>query len=386
MRVNRKRRSRSSLLKVWQALKMGRLAGPYPRKKAQDLRIVNLPSRYQYFLLRFIRKRSPEYVQDTVRAKFEERVADACLHYLSLKFGDTGGPRLTTKASYAISTLTLGARLEGIHKSAQGIAELLAQPLTNKRAIEDLAGCRRRLLIYLEPEGSTEYAYRTLTLEDLEDGSGDEVIINALMMDRATDLPQLFKHIRTLVECFEPAAAAIAATWIAGRVTAAVERHQRVHRLLTLKGNSGNRALEAWISDMLTIWETILGREIATSVASPGDKREGKAGGPLIRFLRDFGDILGIELSPDAWRRHVRDALALRRPASECRSMSDRPRPIDHIKTEAASRPEAEDALRRLAALMGAAFAREIAGKQLRMDDPSNLNLNDAQSSPEGQV
>jgi hypothetical protein len=66
--------------------------------------------------------------------------------------------------------------------------------------------------------------------------------------------------------------------------------------------------------------------------------------------------------------------------------MSDRPRPIDHIKTEAASRPEPEDALHRLAALMGAAFAREIAGKQLRTGAPSNLNSDDAHSSPEGQL
>jgi hypothetical protein len=312
MRVNRKRRSRPSLSKVWQALKMGRLAGPYPRKKAQELRIVNLPSRYQYFLLRFISKQSPKYVQDPVRAKFEARVADACLYYLSLRFGDTRGPRLTAKASYAVSTLTFAARLEGIRRSADGIAELVAHPLTNKRAIEDLAGCRRRLLTYLEPEGSTEYADRTFTLEDLEDGSGDEVIINAMMIHRATDLPQLFQYVRALKETSDPAAAAMAAKWITKRVTTALERHERVHGLLTRCGNSGNRALEAWLDDMLTIWERVLGREIATSVASPGDKREGKAGGPLIRYLADFGDILGIELSPDAWRRHVRDALAIR--------------------------------------------------------------------------
>ncbi|VVT02486.1 hypothetical protein RHIZ404_20001 [Rhizobium sp. EC-SD404] len=168
------------------------------------------------------------------------------------------------------------------------------------------------MLTYLEPEGSTEYADRTFTLEDLEDGSGDEVIINAMMIHRATDLPQLFKNIRLLVESPDPAAAAMAATWITERVRPALERHERVYGLLTRRGNSGDRALEAWIDDMLTIWEKFLGREIATSVASPGDKREGKAGGPLIRYLMDFGDILGIELSPDAWRRHVRDALVIR--------------------------------------------------------------------------
>jgi hypothetical protein len=66
--------------------------------------------------------------------------------------------------------------------------------------------------------------------------------------------------------------------------------------------------------------------------------------------------------------------------------MSDRPRPNTDIAAEAASRSEPEDALRRLAALMGAAFARELAGKQLATDDASHVNPDDVRSSPEGQL
>jgi hypothetical protein len=66
--------------------------------------------------------------------------------------------------------------------------------------------------------------------------------------------------------------------------------------------------------------------------------------------------------------------------------MSDRPRQIDHITSAETSRTEPEDALRHLAALMGAAFARELAGKQLPTENPLHLNPDDAHSSPEGQV
>ncbi|VVT02496.1 hypothetical protein RHIZ404_20002 [Rhizobium sp. EC-SD404] len=42
--------------------------------------------------------------------------------------------------------------------------------------------------------------------------------------------------------------------------------------------------------------------------------------------------------------------------------------------------------MHRLAALLGAAFARELAGKQLPPNDPSNRNPDNAQSSPKGQL
>ena len=290
------------------------LESPIGRYSAALAQRRALAQRYlfqQRSLLRWVRKLTARHVSNVLwHAQFQEVMMRACRGYQSTAFEDPGATK--PKASYSVSNKTLRARLIALIKNSIRIAELLAEPLTNKRARAGLAGCRRRLLDSVAPENASDELAGAFTIDDLENGSGDDIIINALMIDRTTDEPLLVTHMRTLVERSKPEAAISAAAWIVAHATIALERHGRVQGILTIPGNSGDRALKAWISDMLTIWETFLGREIATSVASPGDKREGKAGGPLIRFLMDFGDILGIELSPDAWRRHVRDALALR--------------------------------------------------------------------------
>jgi hypothetical protein len=290
------------------------LKPPVSRYSAALAQRRELSQRYlfqQRSLLRWVRKLAARHVSNVLwHAQFEEVVMNACRDYQSMAFDDFGATK--PKASYSVSNKTLPARLIAVRKNSTQIAKLLAEPLTNKRARADLAGCRRRLLDCVAPVNPSAELDRAFTIDDLENGRGDDIIINALMMDRTTDEPLLVAHMRSLVEGSKPEAAISAAAWIVAHAKIALERHRRVHRILTIPGNSGDSALEAWISDMLTIWEKFLGREIATSVASPGDKREGKAGGPLIRFLRDFGDILGIELSPDAWRRHIRDALAIR--------------------------------------------------------------------------
>ena len=259
----------------------------------------------------WVRKLTARHVSNVLwHAQFEEVMMDACRDYRSTAFEDPGATK--PKASYSGSNKTLRARLIAVIKNSIRIAELLAEPVTNKRGRADLAGCRRRLLASVAPENASAQLAGAFTIDDLENGGGDDTIINALMIDRASDEPLLVAHMRTLAEGSKPKAAISAAAWTVAHATIALERHGRVHELFTTPGNSGDRALESWLSDVLTIWEKFLGREIATSVACPGDKREGKAGGPLIRFLRDFGHILGVELSPDAWRRHVRDALAIR--------------------------------------------------------------------------
>jgi hypothetical protein len=64
-----------------------------------------------------------------------------------------------------------------------------------------------------------------------------------------------------------------------------------------------------WIAAMLGIYRTLTGKEPATSVVAPTRSNEGKAAGPLIRFLQAAGEPLGISLSAEAWRSRVRMIL-----------------------------------------------------------------------------
>jgi hypothetical protein len=54
------------------------------------------------------------------------------------------------------------------------------------------------------------------------------------------------------------------------------------------------------------LYQTITGKEPATSVGAPKRTNEGIAAGPLIRFLRAAGKPLEFEFSEDAWRSRVR--------------------------------------------------------------------------------
>jgi hypothetical protein len=50
--------------------------------------------------------------------------------------------------------------------------------------------------------------------------------------------------------------------------------------------HQGDVALDRLVESLLKIWRDVLDRTIATSVGSENSPQRGKAGGPLIRFLR----------------------------------------------------------------------------------------------------
>jgi hypothetical protein len=114
------------------------------------------------------------------------------------------------------------------------------------------------------------------------------------------------RRIGRLVEIVEGISAAVEFQRRAGE--ASVET-AAIGKLTVREGNFGNDAVNDWIAAMLGIYRTLTGKEPATSVGAPMRPNEGKAAGPLIRFLQAAGRLLNIEFSEDAWRSRVRTVL-----------------------------------------------------------------------------
>lgn len=114
------------------------------------------------------------------------------------------------------------------------------------------------------------------------------------------------RRIGRLVEIAEGVAAAAE---FDGRAKKAVAEVAEVGNLTVPKGNPGDAAIDDWIASMMTLYRAITGRDAATSVGAPGRPNQGKAAGPLIRFLEATGKPLEIEFSEDAWRSRVRTIL-----------------------------------------------------------------------------
>lgn len=72
------------------------------------------------------------------------------------------------------------------------------------------------------------------------------------------------------------------------------------------KGYGGKVSENDWIAATMSLYEEITGRVAGTSVAKPGEPNEGKATGPLVRFLKAASKPLGIKLTEDALRGRVR--------------------------------------------------------------------------------
>jgi hypothetical protein len=83
----------------------------------------------------------------------------------------------------------------------------------------------------------------------------------------------------------------------------------KVGKLTVRERNSGDDAINDWTAAMMSLYHSITGRELATSVRAPKRINQGIASGPLIRFLEAAGKPLKIELSEDAWRSRVRTIL-----------------------------------------------------------------------------
>ena len=81
---------------------------------------------------------------------------------------------------------------------------------------------------------------------------------------------------------------------------------KRLGRLTVPKGHQGDVAENNWIAAMMSLYRQITGKEPRTSVGGPLGNDEGKARGPLIRFLEAAGKPIGIKYSTDGWRSRIR--------------------------------------------------------------------------------
>jgi hypothetical protein len=141
------------------------------------------------------------------------------------------------------------------------------------------------------------------------DGPGDHEIFRALVLAGEADenaVLEATRRIGRLVEILEGVAAA---GELERRAHQAATELAAVGKLTVREGNPGDDAVNDWIAAMLGIYRALTGKEPATSVGAPTRANEGKAAGPLIRFLQAAGQPLNIDFSEDALRSRVRTIL-----------------------------------------------------------------------------
>jgi hypothetical protein len=68
------------------------------------------------------------------------------------------------------------------------------------------------------------------------------------------------------------------------------------------------------IGDLVGIWIEIFDQNIRTSVGAEGSGREGRAGGPMIRFIQACIKPLGLQLTDEAIRERIRPFQRSLRP------------------------------------------------------------------------
>ena len=153
---------------------------------------------------------------------------------------------------------------------------------------------------------------KSLGIDDADnavDGPGDHEIFMALVLAGEPDenaVLEATRRIGRLVEIFE---GVVAVGELERRAHQAAIELAAVGKLTVREGNPGDDAVNDWIAAMVGIYRTLTGKEPATSVGAPMRANEGKAAGPLIRFLQAAGEPLNIDFSEDAWRSRVRTIL-----------------------------------------------------------------------------
>jgi hypothetical protein len=141
------------------------------------------------------------------------------------------------------------------------------------------------------------------------DGPGDPEICKALVLTGEPNENAVLEGTRRIGRLVEIVEGVAAAADFERRAREASIELAAVGKLTVREGNFGNDAVNDWIAAMLGIYRTLTGKEPATSVVAPMRPNEGKAAGPLIRFLQAAGKPLNIEFSEDAWRSRVRTIL-----------------------------------------------------------------------------
>jgi hypothetical protein len=145
--------------------------------------------------------------------------------------------------------------------------------------------------------------------DEAPDGPGDPYIFKALVLTGEPDENRVVEATRRIGRLVELVEGIAAAAEFDRRAQKAAKEVAQVGKLTVRSGNTGDDTVNDWIATMLGVYRTITGKEPATSVGAPLCSNEGKAAGPLIRFLQAAGEPLNIEFSEDAWRSRVRTVL-----------------------------------------------------------------------------
>jgi hypothetical protein len=145
------------------------------------------------------------------------------------------------------------------------------------------------------------YDYR-----DAADGPGDWALLEALASTKDGTEDAIIRATEKIGRLAEIFGGIDAAEFLASQAASAAEDARHL-RGLTPSGHLGKTAENGWIAAMMSLYEKITGRKAGTSVGAPARGTEGKASGPLIRFLAAAGKPLGIKASPESWRGRIRD-------------------------------------------------------------------------------
>jgi len=145
--------------------------------------------------------------------------------------------------------------------------------------------------------------------EDAIDGPRDHEIFGALVLAGEPNEDAVLETTRRIGRLVEILEGIAAASELQRRADQAAIELAGVGKLTVREGNPGDDAVNDWIAAMLGVYRTLTGKEPATSVGAPTRANEGKAAGPLIRFLQAAGQPLNVEFSEDALRSRVRTIL-----------------------------------------------------------------------------
>jgi hypothetical protein len=167
------------------------------------------------------------------------------------------------------------------------------------RKANNVAKAARRLLLRLG----------IVNPQDAIDGPGDPEIQQLLASVEGRDddiVMTATARIGRLVELFEGIEAV---NQVRQDALKGAQDSLRIGRLIIPRGHHGNDPVNDWIAMVLPIYEQITGNKPGVSVGAIGRKNEGKAGGPLLRFLAAAGHPLKIRCKPASWRSRVRRVL-----------------------------------------------------------------------------
>lgn len=174
-----------------------------------------------------------------------------------------------------------------------------AAPSISRRRLDQIAKRARHLLESLG----------VVDLDEAVDGPGDTQILDALILVDDRDETPVLEATRRIARLVQIVEAVTAAAELSRRAEKASIEVAEVGKLTVAEGNRGDRAINDWVEAMMSVYHDITGKEPATSVGGFDQPDEGKAGGPLIRFLAAAGMQLQLEFNPDAWRSRVRTVL-----------------------------------------------------------------------------